>query len=142
MPVVELTEEAYAIIFRRAQETAGAPGDVASELIEAESTRSAQPYVMQRSGVAGGKPVVKGTRIPIWQLAERLKLGDSLDDLLEDYPRLSAAVLYDAISYYYDHRAEIDHQIEENRLEHVLQKNGALMDERGRITFIQMNKHD
>lgn len=142
MPVVELTEAAYAIVSRRAQETARALGEVASEIIEAEATPDAHPYVVQLSGVLGGKPVVRGTRIPVWQIAERLKLGDSLDDLLEAYPRLTAAALHDAISYYYDHRNEIERQIDENRLEKVLHKHAADMDERGRITFEQMTKHE
>ena len=141
MPAIELSEEAYAIIYKRAQETSRTPGDVASEIIEAESAPHLHPYVVQHHGVLGGKPVVKGTRIPVWQIAERLKLGDSLDDLLEDYPRLSAAALYDAISYYYDHRSAIDHQIDENRIDYVLKKNAAQMDERGRITFDQIAKH-
>lgn len=71
----------------------------------------------------------------MWQLAERLKLGDSPDDLLNAYAHLSAAAIYDAMSFYYDHREEIERQIEQNRLEDVLTRYQAVIDERGRITF-------
>jgi len=55
--------------------------------------------------------------------------------LLYDYAHISAAALYDAISYYYDHRAEIEHQIRENQLENVLTRHNAVMDKKGRISF-------
>ena len=34
-------------------------------------------------------------------------------------PHLSLAQIYDALSFYYDHQAEIDADIEANREEHV-----------------------
>jgi len=37
----------------------------------------------------GGKPVIKGTRISIELILERLAAGDSIEDLLEAYPHLS-----------------------------------------------------
>ena len=83
----------------------------------------------------GGKPVIKGTRIAVWQIAERLKLGDSPDDLLNAYTHLSAAAIYDAISYYLDHQQEVEAEIMENRIEQVLADTEAKMDEHGVITF-------
>lgn len=34
----------------------------------------------------GGEPVIAGTRLPVRAVAERLRRGDSLADLAEDYP--------------------------------------------------------
>lgn len=139
MPTVEISPQAYAIIVRQAQERAQSPDEAASQLITAATEH---PYVEHRPEVLGGKPTIKGSRLPVWQLAERLKLGDSPDELLDAYPHLSAAAVYDALSYYYDHRAEIEHQIEENRFENSLTRQRARLDEQGRITFQDLSPRD
>lgn len=135
MTVIHATPQAYEIVARRAQETRRSPDEVASQIITANATTTEHPYVERRYDVLGGKPTIKGTRLPVWQLAERIKLGDSPDDLLNAYPHLSAAAVFDAISYYDDHCEEIEREIEENRLENALAHHNAVMDERGRITF-------
>jgi uncharacterized protein (DUF433 family) len=48
-----------------------------------------------------GKPVIKGTRIPVEQILKLLAQGLSPDDILKDYPHLkkddiTAALLYAA----------------------------------------------
>jgi uncharacterized protein (DUF433 family) len=135
MTVLHVTPQAYEIIARRAQETRRTPDEVASQIITAQAATTEHPYVERRYDVLGGKPTIKGTRLAVWQIVERIKLGDSPDDLLNAYSHLPAAAIYDAISYYYDHREEIEAQIEENRLENALARHNAVMDERGRITF-------
>jgi uncharacterized protein (DUF433 family) len=135
MTVIHVTPQAYEIVARRAQKTRRSPDEVASQIITANATTTEHPYVERRYDVLGGKPTIKGTRLPVWQLAERIKLGDSPDDLLNTYPHLPVAAVFDAISYYYDHREEIEREIEENQLENALARHNAVMDERGRITF-------
>lgn len=51
--------------------------------------------------VMTGKPVIKGTRIPVEQILKLLAQGLSSDDILKDYPHLKkddimAALLYAA----------------------------------------------
>jgi uncharacterized protein (DUF433 family) len=43
------------------------------------------PAVMQ------GKPVIRGTRIPVELLLRKLAEGATVDDLLDAYPRLASA---------------------------------------------------
>lgn len=43
-------------------------------------------------------------------------------EILASFPDLTAAQLYDALSYYYDHQAEIDADIEADELSGVLNK--------------------
>ena len=39
--------------------------------------------------ICNGRPVVKGTRITVKTVMEFLAAGDSVDDVLEDYPALT-----------------------------------------------------
>jgi len=75
------------------------------------------PYVTKRRGVCGGKPVIVGTRVPIWGIAGWLRKGYSAEKIQQEiYPSLGLAEIYDALSYYYDHKEEVDRQLEENSL--------------------------
>jgi uncharacterized protein (DUF433 family) len=40
-------------------------------------------------GICSGRPVVRGTRITVQTVLEFLGAGDSIDEILEEYPRLS-----------------------------------------------------
>jgi uncharacterized protein (DUF433 family) len=49
--------------------------------------------------VCNGKPVIKGTRIPVSVILEQIAEGESWDNILENYPELKredikAALLY------------------------------------------------
>lgn len=41
-----------------------------------------------------GKPVIKGTRIPVDLILEKLSVGESMAQLLEDYPRIKEEHVY------------------------------------------------
>ena len=53
----------------------------------------AEPQVML------GKPVVKGTRVTVEQILEKLAAGETIEDLLAAYPRLSRAAVLAALAY-------------------------------------------
>jgi len=46
-----------------------------------------------------GKPVIRGTRIPVELLLRKLSEGSSERDLLDAYPRLTRADIHAAIAY-------------------------------------------
>lgn len=45
--------------------------------------------IIQDPGILAGKPVVRGTRIPVELVLEYLANNPSFDDLFADYPRLT-----------------------------------------------------
>ncbi len=47
----------------------------------------------------GGKPVIKGTRIPVYFILELLANGWSFEDILENYPQLTKEDILAAIKY-------------------------------------------
>ena len=70
------------------------------------------PYVTSKKGVAGGKPIIAGTRIKVSQIAIYYeKMGYTPDDIVRAHPHLTLAQVHAALSYYYDHIREIDRQI-------------------------------
>ena len=77
------------------------------------------PYVTQVEGIAGGKPVIKGTRTPVRSLVAYHQMGNTPEEIQLKLPHLSLAQIHDALSFYYDHQAEIDADIEANKEEYV-----------------------
>lgn len=49
--------------------------------------------------------------------------GATPDELLRAYPHLELAQIHDALSYYFDHKEEIDQDIEDDRLSEVMRRN-------------------
>ena len=58
-----------------------------------------QPHIEQRPDVMLGKPVIKGTRLTVELILERLGDGWSTSDLLEAYPGLRPEHVLAAQSY-------------------------------------------
>ena len=93
------------------------------------------PHVVRIQKLSGEQAVIKGTRMPVWLIASFYKAGDTVDDILISYPHLSPAAVYDAVSYYHDHQAEIEAEIASQRIENILKESGAVIDERGFIRY-------
>lgn len=93
------------------------------------------PYIVRVEGVCGGRPIIKETRISVRYIAELYKAGDTVDEILQAHPHLSAAAVYDAISYYLDHQREIEQEISENRFEALMKTYDAKIDDEGFLHF-------
>lgn len=50
-------------------------------------------------GVMLGKPVIRGTRIPVELLLRKLAEGATMEELLDAYPRLTAEDIRAALAY-------------------------------------------
>ncbi len=71
-----------------------------------------QQYISLNPEVMTGKPVIKGTRITVELLLERLGNGWTIDQLLESYPHLSPEAIRACLLYAADSiRNEIIHDI-------------------------------
>jgi uncharacterized protein (DUF433 family) len=49
--------------------------------------------------VCNGRPVIRGTRIAVQTVLEFLAAGDSVEEVLEEYPRLTRADVQACIEY-------------------------------------------
>jgi len=55
--------------------------------------------VEAKSGLMMGKPCVKGTRIPVYLLLEKMAAGETFDRLLAAYPQLALEDLRAGLEY-------------------------------------------
>jgi uncharacterized protein (DUF433 family) len=60
-------------------------------------------FIESNSEVRQGEPVIAGTRIPVRAVAERVKGGEAIDDLVEDYPKVPRAAFDAALIYAQTH---------------------------------------
>jgi uncharacterized protein (DUF433 family) len=77
------------------------------------------PYIISSPGIAGGKPVIDGTRITVGCIAGYYQLGMSIDEILDSLRHLTPSKVHSALAYYFDHQGEIDLDREEQaNIEH------------------------
>ncbi len=79
-----------------------------------ESRNDFFPDIQSNTGVMGGTPCIRRTRISVWLLEQARQLGLTDAALLEAYPILTAQDLTNAWNYVHAHRVEIEQQIADN----------------------------
>ncbi len=90
------------------------------ETSHAPSTASAktasEARIVSTPGTCGGKPRIDGHRIKVSHIAVMYeRLGMSPDEIVTELPTITLAQVHAALSYYYDHKQEIDADIEEGK---------------------------
>jgi uncharacterized protein (DUF433 family) len=79
-------------------------------------------HIVQSKDVRGNKPRLADTRITVSDVVMwHFRLGYSLEEVAVKFD-LSLASVYAAISYYYDHKSDIDTEIEASRAYYDKQK--------------------
>ena len=93
-------------------------------------------YIVKDEKIYSGSPHIKGTRIPVKAIVIHYQSGMSLEDILEGYPSINPAQLFDALSYYHDNKEEIEKDIQRDSIDNI-KKEFAIshIDSEGRIFF-------
>jgi uncharacterized protein (DUF433 family) len=79
------------------------------------STRKiAYPHIAAHPRIAGGAPIIKGTRITVRAVAGYYQLGMSVDEILQSLPHLSHSQVHAALAFYFDHQQEVDRELKRN----------------------------
>jgi uncharacterized protein (DUF433 family) len=86
----------------------GAPPLADGTPVSVEPLGEAASRIYKNPRVAGGDACVGDTRIPVWSLVRFRQLGRTDEQLLGDFPSLTAADLAAAWSYAAEHGDEID----------------------------------
>ena len=67
------------------------------------------PYITRNKKIRGGVPVISGTGIRVLDIAIRYEImGQSPEDIIIALPQINLPQIHDALSYYYEHKSEID----------------------------------
>lgn len=118
MSTVTLSPTTYQWLQRKAQESARTPDQVADELLRQQLTPK-HAYIEVVEKAAGPQAVIKGTRVPVSIIIGYFRIGETPESLVKNIlPYLTLAQVYDALSYYHDHQAEIEQELSENTEEH------------------------
>jgi len=73
------------------------------------------PHIVKILGPSGiWQAAIKGTYIRVWALVGCYQRGMDEWEILQGFPTITAAQLHDALSYYNDHKNEIDDFMQAN----------------------------
>lgn len=70
------------------------------------------PHIVSDGSIAGGAPIIKGTRVTVRSVSGYYQMGMTVDEILSTLSHLSAAEVHSALAYYFDHQEEIDRDLE------------------------------
>ena len=71
------------------------------------------PYIISQKDLCGGSRVIRGTKFPVRSVVNYvLRQGLSPEELVKEFTHLNLAQVYDALSYYYDHKDSIDKDLQ------------------------------
>lgn len=63
-----------------------------------------------------GVPIIAGTQTKVVEIAlDHLAHGSDAPEMHRQFPHLTLGQIYSALAYYYDHKAEIDEDIEQRK---------------------------
>ena len=80
------------------------------------TTATDHHYVVRDDQILGGEPIVRGTRTPVRAIVALWRLGATPEEIPGHLPHLTLAQVFDALSYYADHQAEVQRYIDQNEI--------------------------
>lgn len=118
MSTITISETTYHLLQREAQENARTPDQLADELLR-DQLAPKHAYIQVVEKLGGSQAVIKGTRISVSDIVGYLRIEETPESLAEKIlPHLTLAQVYDALSYYHDHKTGIEQELVENTEEY------------------------
>jgi uncharacterized protein (DUF433 family) len=68
-----------------------------------QALERAADVVVSDPEIRGGEPVIRGTRVPVYLIADLMTQGADAREILEDYPSLTASTVRSALAYAQTH---------------------------------------
>jgi uncharacterized protein (DUF433 family) len=56
-------------------------------------------HIVVDDEIKGGTPVIRGTRITVYAILGRIDHGETIEDILDDYPNLTREAVEAAVAY-------------------------------------------
>lgn len=77
-------------------------------------TPTKRPHIVRKPGPRGGEPLIHDTALSVRTIVQRVRAGESPEQIAQIFPMLTLTQVYAALSYYHEHPAEIETYIREN----------------------------
>lgn len=78
--------------------------------------KTKNPYISIDPRIAGGQPVIRGTRMKVMDIAIKYEfMGLSADRIIDEYHHLKLEQIHDALSYYYENKDAFDKKYREDQ---------------------------
>jgi uncharacterized protein (DUF433 family) len=68
-------------------------------------------YIVKTPGVCGGRARIENTRVGVHDVVGLLQNGETVESVTRQLPGVTRAQVYECLSYYEDHLAEIDYLV-------------------------------
>jgi uncharacterized protein (DUF433 family) len=78
----------------------------------AQKIKTIHPYIVSLKSHCSGSPIIAGTKFPVRSVVFYiLRQGMTPEELVKEFSHLTLPQVYDALSYYYENREEIDKEL-------------------------------
>lgn len=78
----------------------------------AQKVKPKHPYIVSLKSHCDGSPVIAGTKFPVKSVVFYvLRQGMAPEELVKEFSHLTLPQVYDALSYYYEHKVKIDQEL-------------------------------
>jgi len=117
---IQISPETYQLLQRWAKDANSSPDQIAEAAIHSrlDPPTHHTTYLEQRPTRSGPQAYIRNTRVAVWHVAAFLQGGHTAEEIVnEGLPHLPPAAIYEAIAYYYNHREEIEAEIDANQPE-------------------------
>lgn len=79
-------------------------------------TKTEHAYIEVNQEICSGAPVIAGTRVRVVDIVVEYEyMNCTPDEIVNAHPHLKLEQVHDALSYYYENRAEFDKKIREDK---------------------------
>ena len=114
MNTVALPDATYRLLEQYARLSNQTTDQTADHLLRS-SLLPQHPYIEMSQRASGLRAAIKGSRVLVADIVGYLQIGESPETLTDEImPRITLAQIYDVLSYYHEHREEIDLELSNN----------------------------
>ena len=115
--VIHISDDLYKVVVREAAARQRSPDKFAEEML-ARQLLPEHPYVERIESRSGMRAVIRSTRVGVDVIVGYWQAGYAPEEIAtEILPHLTLAQVYDALSYFHDHTAEIKESLSAHTVE-------------------------
>ena len=107
-----LTSMLLEALQRHARESGQSMTALAERYLAEGLRRESHPLIVFRTGAAGRRASLAGTRLDVWQVVETVRNSDNSTEQAADYLSIPEPWVRACVRYYADYREELDEWIE------------------------------